>query len=383
MAGLIRKGEGIMPQEHEPEREPREEDQGQPTSSSGAARAGHSRTAGRRKTDAWLRAMMEHATSVFSVVDADGVTLYASPSVERAYGWKPEVLIGRDVFEHVHPDDVALARERFGELLQQPGETRTVEVRYRHKNESWLSLDVSGINRLHDPDVGAVLLASRDVTDRRQAAAALRQREQKYRGIIENLHDTYFRVDLDDNILMASRSGEQIFGFAVEEVVGRNLREFYVDLNDREEILNILARDGFFREFEAKLRRKDGSIIWVSSNGSFWLDADGNVGGVEGITRDISDRKEFEEKLREAQKMEAVGTLAGGIAHDFNNLLTGILGCASVLKHKEVSPEVLSDSIGTIERASIRAAELVEQLLGFARKGKLRETSVNMHEMGG
>jgi PAS domain S-box-containing protein len=151
----------------------------------------------------------------------------------------------------------------------------------------------------------------RDMTERTRTEEALRESEARYRGIFETLHDTYYRTDLDDNLIMASPSGERIFGYAVDEAVGRNPREFYVDLADRDRVLKLLGEKGYVRDFEAPLKRRDGSIIWVSSNAQVWRDKDGNIGGVEGITRDITARKTAEVALRQSeQKYRQVVELA-------------------------------------------------------------------------
>ena len=210
----------------------------------------------------------------------------------------------------------------------------------------------------------------------------LRESEKEYRVIFENLHDAYYRTDLAGTIIVASPSAEKIFGYTVQEAIGMNLaRDFYEDPKRREEFLRLMKENGSVREFEAPLRRKDGSTIWVSTNASFFRDAGGDIAGIEGIARDITERKESDERLRRMQKLEAIGALAGSVAHDYSNLFTSILGYASILSVKEKGNKEVARAAEVITNAARKASDLTKQLLTLARKGRLMTVPVDTHEV--
>jgi len=151
----------------------------------------------------------------------------------------------------------------------------------------------------------------------------------------------------------------------------------YAEPNDRKEFLALLQEKGFVDNFEAKLKRKDGSFWWASTNARFYKDADGSILGVEGVTRDVTELKlaqekkeKLEERLKQAQKMESIGTLAGGIAHDFNNILAVIFGSAQLAKMHSNNPEKVTRHLEQINQSARKAADLVQQILTFSRKSQ-------------
>jgi len=150
----------------------------------------------------------------------------------------------------------------------------------------------------------ALLLVSirhRDALER-DRRAVLERRERDVREIFDHLQDTYYRVNLDGRIERASPSAGQLLGYSPEELVGMPLADFYADSNGRAQFLETLkAHGGAVQNYEAELRRRDGSSVWVSTNAHYVHDAEGKVTGVEGTTRDITERKRIEEHLRESE----------------------------------------------------------------------------------
>ena len=126
-------------------------------------------------------------------------------------------------------------------------------------------------------------------------------------------------------------------------------------------------------------RRKDGKIINMSLTISPIVDSEGNVTSASTVGSDISHRVSLEQQLRQAQKMEALGTLAGGIAHDFNNILTAIIGHASLLNLKLDQNDPLTENVHQILEAASRAANLTEALLGFSRKAPIETKPVSLN----
>lgn len=127
-----------------------------------------------REYEERLRAVLvQHASDVIMILEADSAIRYQSPAVERVMGYRPEELIGTKVFDHVHTDDVEQARSRFGKLLEHPGSCGLVEVRFRHADGSWRYFEGIGSNLLDDPSVRGIDVNSLDVTERKEAEESL------------------------------------------------------------------------------------------------------------------------------------------------------------------------------------------------------------------
>ncbi len=223
----------------------------------------------------------------------------------------------------------------------------------------------------HGNRVGAIE-SIRDITERKQAEEALAVAEEKYRGIFENAALGIFQTTPDGRILSANPAYARIYGFGSEEDVIHNLTDLatqiYVHPEQRHELMQILEEQDSVQEYEAQVYRKDRSIAWVSMNVRAVRDADGKLHYLEGTVQDITDRKALETRLIQAQKMEAIGTLAGGIAHDFNNILAAIIGYTEMTKSK-LRQDELRPYLERVLEASERARNLVGQILTFSRSG--------------
>ncbi len=229
----------------------------------------------------------------------------------------------------------------------------------------------------------------KEIMVRKHTEEALRESEEKYRDLVNNTTDLIYRTDMEGKVTFASPSIYHLSGFTVEEAIGMKMAEdLYAIPEERAVFLAKLQEDGNVENFEAQLKRKDGSIWWVSTNAHFFKDQNGNINGVEGITRDITlqkktekERKNLEMQLRRAQKMEAIGTLAGGIAHDFNNLLMAIQSRTSIALMNKDSSHPDYPHLTGIENCVESASGLTRQLLGFARGGKYEVKPTDLNEL--
>jgi PAS domain S-box-containing protein len=206
------------------------------------------------------------------------------------------------------------------------------------------------------------------------AEAARREREQRFaaqlRAIVESSDDAIVSIDLNANIASWNRAAEDIFGYTAEEVVGKPISTLTPAERVREEaeMIALIQCGGRVKTFETVRKRRDGSQIEVALTISPIHNDDGSLHGASYIARDITERKQFERRLMQTQKLESLGVLAGGLAHDFNNLLTGIMGNASLALQMRTA-EGAQERIAEVLRASERAALLVSQMLAYAGKG--------------
>lgn len=223
-----------------------------------------------------------------------------------------------------------------------------------------------------------------EIEERNQADAAVRASEQKYRLLADNISDVIWLIDLNQRRLTyISPSVERIRGVTPEECMAQSLEEILTPASYKYVISFIndkLRNDGQMLQgrafsLEMEICKKDRSIMWAETTLSLIRNSENNPAMLLGITRDISMRKQseqektrLEEQLRQAKKMEAIGTLAGGIAHDFNNILSAIIGFTELGLDDAPKGSILSDNLQETYAAGKRAKELVRQILTFARQ---------------
>ena len=351
------------------------------------------------------RSLFESSTNAILIRNReDRITMVNPAGVNLLGAAKAEDLIGRAYLDLVYLEDRPLSAERvekifladacqqptgaFGQTVVSPREHRMITlegeviyvestgVAFHHKGESF----IQGIFR--------------DITERRRAEEALRQSEEKYRRLFEESKraeelyrsllnssaDAIVIYDLEGKVRFANPSFSRIFGWTLEELVGKRI-PFVLD-SERDatqaEIRRLLEGGGSAK-FETRRLTKDGRTLNVTISGSCYDDHEGAPAGILVILHDITRTKALEAQFRQAQKMEAIGTLAGGIAHDFNNLLQVISGYAQLLLWGKSAKDPGYQELLEIQKAVERAAQLIRQLLTFSRKmeGKRRPLDLN------
>ena len=215
------------------------------------------------------------------------------------------------------------------------------------------------------------------VSERARTDEALWESGERFRTLFEESNDAVFIVDLDGAITDVNRTACRMLGCTKDELVHTSISSLHPkgNLPLAERALAAMG-EGKAAIFESLLKKADGSLIDVEASARVTGIQDGMV---QGVFRDITERKQIEDRMRQAEKMQAIGQLAGGIAHDFNNLLMGILGEANMLKLEAEAGSTVADAAAAIEEAAARAAELTSQLLGFARRGKHQVVPVDLH----
>jgi PAS domain S-box-containing protein len=133
---------------------------------------------------------------------------------------------------------------------------------------------------------------------RKRSEEAIRESERKYRELFESIVDVFYQTDNEGSLLVVSPSVEKLLGYVPDEIVGEKLSEFFVDPEEQDQFLPLLREKGEVQDYEAPLRAKDGSVVFVSTNAQFFRDKHGNIAGVQGITRDVTKRKQAEEKVQ-------------------------------------------------------------------------------------
>jgi PAS domain S-box-containing protein len=200
---------------------------------------------------------------------------------------------------------------------------------------------------------------------------------------VEGTTDTVFAKDLDGRYLLINSTGARLFGRTPMEIVGRDDRDVFRELFPHRVADEVMERDqevirtGTPRTFEQVFALPGGARTFLTAKSAF-RDAHGQVRGLVGISRDITDFKTLENQFRQAQKMEAIGQLAGGIAHDFNNLLTVITGYSQLIFNRLDAADPHREMVGEIQKSGVRAANLTRQLLAFSRRQVLQPRVVDI-----
>ena len=223
--------------------------------------------------------------------------------------------------------------------------------------------------------VGAALIAvlvsrlSRHIGDQIDGAYAEKHRaELRYREMFEQTLAGVATTRVSDGrIILCNGAFARAFGYdSATELMEQTAHHLYWDPADRDRVHASLRENPTLRNFELRMRRKDGKPVWVLAN--LTLQNSGGETTIENTIIDVSDRKSLEQQLWQAQKLDALGSLAGGVAHDFNNLLTAIIGYADILQEDLGPNSRHSEDIQEIIKASDRATALTRQLLAFSRR---------------
>ncbi len=216
-----------------------------------------------------------------------------------------------------------------------------------------------------------------------QMREQLQGSEEKYRALVNSAQDIIYIHDLKGDLLMWNPQGNKLTGYSNEEGVNMNISGILTPESlkiAQEKTLLKIKYKKHTPPYELSLKCKDGTIVPVEVT-SAPIILDGKVVAIQGIARDIRDRKVMEDRLRQAHKMEALGQLAGGISHDFNNILQAIQGYTDIALMKINEDDILYQNLSEIRKASIRATNLTHQLLMFSRRQPVEMVCLDINKV--
>jgi diguanylate cyclase (GGDEF)-like protein/PAS domain S-box-containing protein len=257
-----------------------------------------------QESEKYFKEITENASDIIIITDKNGAIKYCSRSVERFTGYKPEELIGRNALKLIHPDDVKRAVADLGKAILSIDSAIPNAFRIVHKDGSERYFEGLGRNLLDNPAVAGFIMNVRDMTERKRVEEDLRESEEKYRNIIENIEDGYFEVDLAGNFTFFNPSLCRILGYPREEMPGMNNR-VYMDAENAKKCFR--AYNGVYvtgipqRGFEWEIIRKDGARTYLEVSVSLIVRPGEKPTGFRGIARDITERNRVEEALRESE----------------------------------------------------------------------------------
>ena len=316
------------------------------------------------------------------MVDAKGDIAFCNDYLLQLTGWERAETIGRNWFEMFLPEhEQNRVRKIVDDCLPEgsviPHFVNDIKTRFgEYRLVKWTNTTLHSSNGQF---IGLVGLGD-DITEHERVEQALRKSEERYRDLVENARDIIYTHDLEGNYTSINRAGEQITGYTREETIKLNVAQTIAPdyLDKAYQMIDRKVAGEKITAYELEVIAKDGRRVAVEVNTRL-IFQDNIPIGVQGIARDITERKLLEEQLRQSQKLEAVGQLAGGIAHDFNNMLTAIMGYSELGSRKLQQEDPLLQIFKEIRKAGERAASLTRQLLAFSRKQILQPKVIDLN----
>lgn len=211
----------------------------------------------------------------------------------------------------------------------------------------------------------------------------LRASEEKYTKLFQEIKDVAYISSPGGKLIDMNSAGVELFGFASkEEILNADIgKDLYANPQDREFFKKAIKEQGFVKDYELAVKRKNGGKFVVLMTSTEVRDEDGRLVAYLGIMRDITERKKLEMQLERAQKMEAIGMLAGGVAHDLNNILTGLTSYPELLLMQIPEDSPLRKPMLTIKQTGEKAAAMVQDLLTLSRRGVEVREVINLNEV--
>jgi len=314
--------------------------------------------------------LFENANDLVFTCDPEGRFVSLNKAGQRISGYTRAQALNMNLLEMAAPECAALVQQMFRPEPAEGG-ARTCEIVLVSREGHRVFLDLGTRFIYRDGKPVEVQGIARDVTERKRAEEALKQAQDRYRSIFENSADGIFQTTPQGQLLTANSALARMLGYESSAELCSHLSDVeqnWVEPERRDEFKRLLEQQGFVEGFEFEVYRRDGTKICVSENSRAVRDPKGELLYYEGALREITERRQLENQLRQAQKMEAVGQLAGGVAHDFNNLLTIVSGYGQLLLGDVGKDERLAAYVREVLKAADRAASLTGQLLAFSRR---------------
>jgi PAS domain S-box-containing protein len=341
----------------------------------------------RKRTEEQLREFLDHSPAVLYALTIEGDTLVprlVSENITHLLGVPQEDALRVEWWTtNIHPDDRARAEAGKNEALRD-GSSRT-EYRLRHRDGTYRWVyDTKRLVRDASGQPAELVGATTDITERRQYQDELRESERRFQSMLSNLELLAMTLDCDGHITYCNDHLLRLTGWTREELIGRDWFATFIPEDTLESMhatfAALLTDAPASWHHENDLLTRSGKRLRMQWNNSVLRALSGEVIGAASIGEDITERRNLEQQMLRAQRLDGLGTLAGGIAHDLNNLLMPILMGATLLRRLEINPQSLR-AIDNIERSVKRGSDLVKQVLLFARGADVSRDEVQLPEI--
>ncbi|MDA3787661.1 MAG: PAS domain S-box protein [Desulfobacula sp.] len=332
-----------------------------------------------KESEEKYRTILESIEDGYYEVDIAGNFTFFNDSMCKILGYSKDELTGLNNRRYTDEENAKQIFKTFNRVYKtgQPYKAIDWELIKKDGSKCYVETSVALKRNSKVQPIGFQGIA-RDITGRKQAEKALRESEERYRSIFKNAVEGIFQSTPEGRFISVNPAFAKMLGYASPEDLMANISDiaaqYYVNHEDRHRYKQLLQKTGIVKFYEFKARCKDGSHIWVSDSTRVIYDQDGNIVRYEGHVTDITqlkqaekEKRQIEAQYRQAQKMESVGTLTSGIAHDFNNIMGIILGNTELALEDVPESNPAHTNLEEIRKASLRAANIVRQLLSFTR----------------
>lgn len=303
-----------------------------------------------------------------------GIAIDMNESFARMFGHKKKDIIGKNLIAlFIPPEYQNIIKENINKE-----NTKPYEVMARKKDGTLFPIELESKN-IKRKNENFRVTAVRDITQRRQTERALQESEKNLRRAQAVAKLGSWSFNIPQNHLMWSDETYKIFG--IPKGTPLSFEAFFerIHPDDKEELNRKWTRAMKGEPFDFEHRvLAEGVTCWVHEKAMVTFDKEGNALDGIGTIQDITERKKIEGRLQQAQKLEAIGTLAGGIAHDFNNILSGIFAYSQLAEKYIENPGKAKDHIGQVIKCAKRAAEMTQQILTFSRKTEKEKHLLNI-----
>ncbi|MFH1931464.1 MAG: PAS domain S-box protein [Pseudomonadota bacterium] len=337
------------------------------------------RTEALRESEEKYRNLTESLDELIYRADPETlVATYVNRAVERVYGYTVEEWLGDPTLweSTIHPEDKERVVAEMTEA-QRKMESGAIEYRIIRKDKAvrWVE-DHASWEKDQQGNIVSLNGVIYEITERMRAEERIR----RLSTAVEQSIDGIEIADMEEKLTYVNDAFARMHGYSHEEMIGMKIEDLHneAQMDELKSTLQQIKTTGSWLG-EITHIRKGGTPFPTYMSTTLLLDAEGRPIGILAVVKDISEQKKLETQFRQAQKMEAIGTLAGGVAHDFNNLLTSILGNAELALMDLGKDNPLCESLKEIIKAGNSAASLTRQLLAFSRKQILRPVVLNLN----
>lgn len=335
-----------------------------------------------RESERKYRTILENIEEGYFEVDLAGNLTFGNDALCKTYGYPYEEIIGINNREYTSPETAKKIFDTFSEVYRTGITSSIIDYEIIRKDDSVVMIETAAslLKDANGTPTGFHGIV-RDRTEQKKAELALKESEESYRLLVENANEGIY-ITQDDVVKFPNQKTEALTGFNNEELSKMSFSSL-IHPKEKDSIVERMGKplesNHLEKTFSFRIINRANETLWVELNTVeiTWESRPATLN----FLKDISPQKKMEAQFQQAQKMEAVGTLAGGIAHDFNNILMGVQGNASLVLLDLDADDPQAEKLRNIERLVKGGAELTKQLLGAAKGGKYEVKPTDLNEL--